>query len=86
MDRRLGAAPSAESTGDTDPLRLTFSFDSSGWLYVYHLGAAHFLQQHVLPHLDAEQTAFSGSSGGALVAAALCTGVDVEEVKEAPRA
>ena len=24
--------------------RLTFSFDSSGWLYVYHLGVAHFIQ------------------------------------------
>ena len=37
--------------------RLTFSFDSSGWLYVYHLGVAHYLQRHVLPHLEAERVA-----------------------------
>ena len=58
--------------------RLTFSFDSSGWLYVYHLGVAHYLQRHVLPHLEAERVAFSGSSGGALVAAALAGGIDID--------
>eukprot|EP00965_Chrysotila_dentata_P151618 5011135-Pleurochrysis_carterae.AAC.2 len=60
--------------------RITFSFDSSGWLYVYHLGVAHFLQQRLLPGLDPELTAFSGSSGGALVAAALCANIDVLEL------
>ena len=60
--------------------RLTFSFDSSGWLYVYHLGVAHYLQRHVLPHLEAERVAFSGSSGGALVAAALAGGIDIEQL------
>ena len=32
--------------------RLTFSFDSSGWLYVYHLGVAHYLAA-ALPQLEA---------------------------------
>ena len=60
--------------------KATFSFDSSGWMYVYHLGVAQYLQTHVLPSLDADRVAFSGSSGGALVAAALCGGVDIEEL------
>ena len=58
--------------------KCTFSFDSSGWMYVYHLGVAQYLQQHVLPLLPPERVAFSGSSGGALVAAALCGHVDIE--------
>ena len=62
--------------------KTTFSFDSSGWLYVYHLGAARYLQQHILPHLPPESVAFSGSSGGALVAASLCTGLDVEALTQ----
>ena len=60
--------------------KTTFSFDSSGWMYVYHLGAAQYLQQHVLPRLPEDRCAFSGSSGGALVACSLCCGVDVEEL------
>ena len=64
------------------PRRITFSFDSSGWLYTYHLGVAHYLQQALLggsgggggPSSD---FAFSGSSGGALVAGALATGIDI---------
>ena len=56
----------------------TFSFDSSGWMYVYHFGAAQYLQQHILPHLPPDGVAFSGSSGGALAGAALCCGVDVD--------
>ncbi len=60
--------------------RLTFSFDSSGWLYLYHLGVAKYLQNHVLPRLPADNVAFSGSSGGALVAAALCLGVNIDEL------
>lgn len=60
--------------------KLTFSFDSSGWMYVYHLGAAQYLQQWILPQLPPERVAFSGSSGGALVACALCTGINIEEL------
>ena len=60
--------------------RLTFSFDSSGWLYVYHLGAAHYIQTQLMPHLPEDELSFSGSSGGALVACALCTGISIEEL------
>ena len=60
--------------------RLTFSFDSSGWLYVYHLGAAHYIQTQLIPHLPEDELSFSGSSGGALVACALCTGISIEEL------
>ena len=60
--------------------RLTFSFDSSGWLYVYHLGAAHYIQTQMRPHLPEDELSFSGSSGGALVACALCTGISIEEL------
>ena len=38
--------------------RLTFSFDSSGWLYVYHLGVAHYLQRHVLVHKKKQRITF----------------------------
>lgn len=69
------------------PGRVTFSFDSSGWLYTYHLGVACCLQQQLLgrgPAAEAEEAvgdfAFSGSSGGALVAAALATGIDLHEL------
>jgi hypothetical protein len=69
------------------PGRVTFSFDSSGWLYTYHLGVACCLQQQLLgrgPAAELEEAvgdfAFSGSSGGALVAAALATGIDVYEL------
>ena len=43
--------------------KTTFSFDSSGWMYCYHLGVARYLQMHVLPKLPANRVAFSGSSG-----------------------
>ena len=49
-------------------------------MYVYHLGAAQYIQQHILPALSPEKVAFSGSSGGALVAAALCGGISIEEL------
>lgn len=65
--------------------RLTFCFDCCGWLYCYHFGVAKYLRDHVLPKdMDANNAptkfpdgiAFSGSSGGALVAACLATGID----------
>lgn len=71
------------------PGRVTFSFDSSGWLYTYHLGVACCLQQQLLgqgPSAEVEEAvgdfAFSGSSGGALVAAALATGVDIYKLAD----
>lgn len=49
-------------------------------MYVYHLGAAQYIQQHILPELSLDDVAFSGSSGGALVAASLAQGLNVEEL------
>mmetsp|Transcript_11178 Transcript_11178/g.15588 ORF Transcript_11178/g.15588 Transcript_11178/m.15588 type:complete len:612 (-) Transcript_11178:35-1870(-) len=60
--------------------RLVFSFDSSGWFYVYHFGVAKYLEKHVLPRLDPDQAAFSGASGGALVGATLAAGINVEKI------
>eukprot|EP00928_Gymnodinium_smaydae_P049293 TRINITY_DN33075_c0_g1_i1.p1 TRINITY_DN33075_c0_g1~~TRINITY_DN33075_c0_g1_i1.p1 ORF type:complete len:714 (+),score=62.25 TRINITY_DN33075_c0_g1_i1:199-2142(+) len=72
--------------------RVTFCFDSSGWLYCYHFGVAMWLAEHVLPKDlkagDAESdkypkgVAFSGASGGALVAATLGSGINVRDLFE----
>ncbi|CAE8592048.1 unnamed protein product, partial [Polarella glacialis] len=69
--------------------RVTFSFDSCGWLMVYHFGVAHWLQQHMLAGVTPENAgtsaypkgiAFSGSSGGALIAAVLGAGTHIPDV------
>jgi len=69
--------------------KLTFCFDSSGWLYCYHFGVAHWIQEHMLSNIthanattDAfpKSLAFSGSSGGSLVAGALGSGINVAEL------
>jgi len=57
--------------------RLTFSFDSSCWLFIYHFGVAKWLQDHV----RVTPADFSGSSGGALVAAVLACDLDPEDAK-----
>ncbi|CAE8735467.1 unnamed protein product, partial [Polarella glacialis] len=72
--------------------RLTFCFDSSGWFYVYHFGVAMWLKEHLMPEgLTTENAtsesfpqglAFSGSSGGALVAGCLGTCIDVRQLFE----
>merc|ERR1711915_1175605 len=49
---------------------IVFSFDSSGWLYVYHFGVAAYIQKYLKKDLD-KRIAYSGSSGGALVATVL---------------
>eukprot|EP00756_Hemistasia_phaeocysticola_P010155 Hpha_TRINITY_DN14996_c1_g7::TRINITY_DN14996_c1_g7_i1::g.144566::m.144566 len=54
--------------------RVVFSFDSSGWLYLYHFGVAMWIEDNV--DIDSGRCGFSGASGGALVAASLSTGVD----------
>ena len=37
--------PAASDSGSVSrPPKLTFSFDSAGWLYCYHLGAAQVLR------------------------------------------
>eukprot|EP00658_Telonema_sp_P-2_P065516 TRINITY_DN54737_c0_g1_i1.p1 TRINITY_DN54737_c0_g1~~TRINITY_DN54737_c0_g1_i1.p1 ORF type:complete len:638 (+),score=150.25 TRINITY_DN54737_c0_g1_i1:216-2129(+) len=68
---------------DTDPTptgkhqaRITVSFDSSGWLYLYHFGVAKFVEECMVPDMD-HQLAFSGSSGGSLAACSLASHVDI---------
>mmetsp|Transcript_59367 Transcript_59367/g.173648 ORF Transcript_59367/g.173648 Transcript_59367/m.173648 type:complete len:711 (-) Transcript_59367:66-2198(-) len=62
-----------------DDSRLTFSFDSSCWLFIYHFGVAKWVQDHV--NVTVKDFAFSGSSGGALVAATLACQLPADEVK-----
>jgi len=72
---------------DTSSDRVFFSFDSSGWLYAYHFGVGLWLYDHLnlgsvrsLGSGVAEKVGFSGSSGGAMVAVVLATGVDPLDV------
>eukprot|EP00299_Pterocystis_sp_00344_P009922 c4322_g1_i1.p1 GENE.c4322_g1_i1~~c4322_g1_i1.p1 ORF type:complete len:463 (+),score=102.20 c4322_g1_i1:598-1986(+) len=67
------------SPSPTSP-RLIFSFDSSGWGYVYHFGVAKYISDHVVPRYPSSKIAFSGSSGGALVAAVMCSRLDIPEI------
>jgi hypothetical protein len=60
--------------------RLIFSFDSSGWGFVYHFGVAKYIAEHVLDRFEPSTIAFSGSSGGSLVAACLCLGVPINDI------
>eukprot|EP00667_Euglena_gracilis_P010732 EG_transcript_10934 len=69
----------AAAEGPTMP-HTVFSFDSSGWLFLYHFGVARYLREHFLPTADPAAVAFSGASGGALVATALCSNVDLDRL------
>ncbi|KAJ1449553.1 acyl transferase/acyl hydrolase/lysophospholipase [Pelagophyceae sp. CCMP2097] len=72
-----------EDTADSEEsARLVFSFDSSGWLYVYHFGVAKYIEEHIVPVAGHDALAFSGSSGGALVAASLACGVPSSKLFE----
>ncbi|CAE7717507.1 unnamed protein product [Symbiodinium necroappetens] len=70
--------------------RVTFSFDSAGWLYVYQFGVAAFLQEHLMPAPGSspdpshypDGLGFSGSSAGALTALLLASGTSVPDVFE----
>lgn len=74
----------ANRRGPTGCRRVTFSFDSCGWLMVYHFGVASWLMENM--GLDAKEAvegvAFSGSSGGSLVSCVLAAGTDCKEVFE----
>uniref|UniRef100_A0A7S0B7Z5 PNPLA domain-containing protein n=1 Tax=Pyrodinium bahamense TaxID=73915 RepID=A0A7S0B7Z5_9DINO len=83
-----------KSKTDSEPStrKVSFAFDSSGWLYCYHFGVASWLWDHLLPEglcpedcdtakYPADLT-FSGSSGGALAATALSVGTDPATVFE----
>lgn len=63
-----------------DEKRLTFSFDSSCWLFLYHFGVAKWIEDNI--EVKAQHFAFSGSSGGALVAASCAAGFNMTDVKE----
>jgi len=60
--------------------KLVVSFDSSGWLYMYHFGVCRFMQLHVLRGMPADRFAFSGSSGGALAATSLACDVPIDDL------
>lgn len=59
---------------------LFFSFDSSGWFYLYHFGVAYFLQTRVSALSDS--FGCSGASGGSLVGACLICKVDCLKMAE----
>ncbi|CAK9065871.1 unnamed protein product [Durusdinium trenchii] len=71
--------------------KVSIAFDSSGWMYCYHFGVAAWLREHMVPddvtpeNVETnfpQNLSFSGSSGGALVATALGTGLNVRDVFE----
>jgi len=63
---------------DKEP-RIVISFDSSGWFYLYHFGVAQYIQKYAREEV---RISYTGSSGGALIAAVLVTKQDVQELKE----
>mmetsp|Transcript_41901 Transcript_41901/g.89950 ORF Transcript_41901/g.89950 Transcript_41901/m.89950 type:complete len:769 (+) Transcript_41901:188-2494(+) len=76
---------------DAKTRRVTFSFDSCGWLFVYHFGVAAFLSEYLGLEVDpqnpdklpaSKHIAFSGSSGGSLVSCVLGAGTRVNDVFE----
>eukprot|EP00811_Abedinium_folium_P021407 NODE_3051_length_2101_cov_7.493921.p1 GENE.NODE_3051_length_2101_cov_7.493921~~NODE_3051_length_2101_cov_7.493921.p1 ORF type:complete len:634 (+),score=153.62 NODE_3051_length_2101_cov_7.493921:57-1904(+) len=78
----IGASAPAGAADDA-PRRVTFSFDSCGWLFVYHFGVGAFIQEHLLTGDDElERVGFSGSSGGALVASVLAAGTSCNDVSD----
>lgn len=72
--------------------RVTMCFDSCGWLYCYHFGVAKWVEEHMLPEgLTSKEAegdkypkglAFSGSSGGSLVAGALGSAINISDLFE----
>lgn len=73
-----------EGSPRTTP-RVVFSFDSCGWLFVYHFGVGAWLSEHLQLERSAsseipEEVAFSGSSGGSLIACVLACGQKVRDV------
>lgn len=71
---------SMESDNHHTP-RVVFSFDSSGWLFLYHFGVATFIAQSILPKMAPGEVAFSGSSGGSLTAVGLAAQVNMSDLK-----
>lgn len=83
----LAASRLSRQSSDESPRRVTFSFDSCGWLFVYHFGVGFWLSDNLgllrkpdEPHSMPEEVAFSGSSGGSLIACVLACGNNVRDV------
>mmetsp|Transcript_85676 Transcript_85676/g.141932 ORF Transcript_85676/g.141932 Transcript_85676/m.141932 type:complete len:659 (-) Transcript_85676:227-2203(-) len=76
--------PDAQEDASSQPSRVVFSFDSCGWLMVYHFGVAAWLYEHLNLNDDEGQkrVGFSGSSGGSLIACVLAAGVSPKTVFE----
>ena len=55
------------------------SFSGCGWLLGFHLGTSNKLLQH---ELVSKQTVLAGVSGGAIMAAALASNVDIQLLKQ----
>eukprot|EP00434_Breviolum_minutum_P009508 symbB.v1.2.008371.t1/scaffold521.1/size192847/3 len=72
-----------ETSPRTTP-RVVFSFDSCGWLFVYHFGVGAWLSGHLGLERQGDEipqeVAFSGSSGGSLIACVLACGQKVRDV------
>jgi len=64
--------------------KLVFSFDSSGWLFLYHWGVAAWLEDHfgVRESDDSMPISMSGSSGGALVAVGIASRIRIRDMVE----
>ena len=58
----------AEARALSKKRRFVVSYDSSAWMYLYHFGVAYFVQKHITDKMDKDRVAYSGVSGGALVA------------------
>lgn len=76
-DKKNDAAGDEETTQEEHPAKLAFSFDSSGWCYMYHFGVAMWIQEHFDEEITNGELAFSGSSGGAIVGCALAGRLDI---------
>eukprot|EP00933_Yihiella_yeosuensis_P041370 TRINITY_DN35761_c0_g1_i1.p1 TRINITY_DN35761_c0_g1~~TRINITY_DN35761_c0_g1_i1.p1 ORF type:complete len:736 (+),score=112.38 TRINITY_DN35761_c0_g1_i1:80-2287(+) len=90
--RNISKSKKVQAQEQTNKEHLTFCFDSSAWLYAYHWGVAQWIQENVLPEGISPESAssdaypkglsFSGSSGGALVAATLAGGLGARDIFE----
>eukprot|EP00929_Paragymnodinium_shiwhaense_P015867 TRINITY_DN123971_c0_g1_i1.p1 TRINITY_DN123971_c0_g1~~TRINITY_DN123971_c0_g1_i1.p1 ORF type:complete len:726 (+),score=165.63 TRINITY_DN123971_c0_g1_i1:91-2268(+) len=88
--RLVGKASSRDLAERDD--KVTFCFDSSGWFFIYHFGAAKWIEEHLMPEnmnpqiAESDQypkdIAFSGSSGGSLLAGTLAMGISVRDLLE----
>jgi hypothetical protein len=58
--------------------KLHISFDSSGWLYLFHFGVASFVRNNVKDDID---IVYSGTSSGSLCATAMSLEMDMDDTK-----